>query len=144
MIFVHSTAVCLLDCFLCYPHCASTSVQLMSSYWNDLFPQNVQHRKYARWKATYIHNCLKNGETPQPGPIGMEGETEGETRYLLLICYKSLLVVLFQGPWVEVIRMNLLLCALSVIRTLTMYSLCTASQAWLLASLSRPTKLFFT
>nr|CAB3267655.1 vacuolar protein sorting-associated protein VTA1 homolog [Phallusia mammillata] len=29
----------------------------------------TQH-KYARWKATYIHNCLKNNETPQPGPIG--------------------------------------------------------------------------
>lgn len=41
--------------------------------------QNIQHRKYARWKATYIHNCLKNGETPQAGPIGMEGEEqEGE------------------------------------------------------------------
>ncbi|NXW12761.1 VTA1 protein, partial [Circaetus pectoralis] len=37
--------------------------------------QNAQHRKYARWKAAYIHNCLKNGETPQPGPIGMEGES---------------------------------------------------------------------
>lgn len=27
-------------------------------------------RKYAKWKATYIHNCLKNGETPVPGPPG--------------------------------------------------------------------------
>lgn len=25
-------------------------------------------RKYAKWKAAYIHNCLKNGETPLPGP----------------------------------------------------------------------------
>lgn len=42
--------------------------------------QNIQHRKYARWKATYIHNCLKNGETPQPGPIGMgEDEEAGGT-----------------------------------------------------------------
>ncbi|CAL8108623.1 unnamed protein product [Orchesella dallaii] len=24
-------------------------------------------RKYAKWKAAYIHNCLKNGETPVPG-----------------------------------------------------------------------------
>lgn len=40
----------------------------------ELTEENVQHRKYARWKATYIHNCLKNGETPQSGPIGMEGE----------------------------------------------------------------------
>ncbi|XP_035380141.1 vacuolar protein sorting-associated protein VTA1 homolog isoform X2 [Electrophorus electricus] len=40
----------------------------------ELSEENIQHRKYARWKATYIHNCLKSGETPQPGPIGMEGE----------------------------------------------------------------------
>jgi vacuolar protein sorting-associated protein VTA1 len=33
-------------------------------------------RKYAKWKATYIHNCLKNGETPVPGPPG--GETSAE------------------------------------------------------------------
>lgn len=25
-------------------------------------------RKYAKWKAAYIHNCLKNGERPLPGP----------------------------------------------------------------------------
>uniref|UniRef100_A0A8C2XZM3 Vacuolar protein sorting-associated protein VTA1 homolog n=1 Tax=Capra hircus TaxID=9925 RepID=A0A8C2XZM3_CAPHI len=34
----------------------------------ELTDENVKHRKYARWKATYIHNCLKNGETPQAGP----------------------------------------------------------------------------
>ena len=34
----------------------------------------MKHRKYARWKATYIHNCLKNGETPQAGPVGIEEE----------------------------------------------------------------------
>ncbi|XP_030054363.1 vacuolar protein sorting-associated protein VTA1 homolog [Microcaecilia unicolor] len=44
------------------------------SVFGELSEENVQHRKYARWKATYIHNCLKNGETPQAGPIGMEGE----------------------------------------------------------------------
>lgn len=38
--------------------------------------QNIQHRKYARWKATYIHNCLKSGETPESGPIGMESDME--------------------------------------------------------------------
>lgn len=32
----------------------------------------MKHRKYARWKATYIHNCLKNGETPQAGPVGID------------------------------------------------------------------------
>ncbi|XP_033504813.1 vacuolar protein sorting-associated protein VTA1 homolog isoform X2 [Epinephelus lanceolatus] len=49
------------------------------SVFGELSDENIQHRKYARWKATYIHNCLKNGETPQAGPIGMdEGEEAGE------------------------------------------------------------------
>lgn len=37
----------------------------------------MHHRKYAKWKATYIHNCLKNGITPQSGPIGGEAGGEG-------------------------------------------------------------------
>ncbi|XP_051710225.2 vacuolar protein sorting-associated protein VTA1 homolog isoform X3 [Oryctolagus cuniculus] len=44
----------------------------------ELTDENVKHRKYARWKATYIHNCLKNGETPQAGPVGIE-EDNGVT-----------------------------------------------------------------
>lgn len=28
-----------------------------------------KNRKYAKWKAAYIHNCLKNGETPISGPL---------------------------------------------------------------------------
>ncbi|KAM9317034.1 vacuolar protein sorting-associated protein VTA1 homolog [Gastrophryne carolinensis] len=48
------------------------------SVFGELSEENIQHRKYARWKATYIHNCLKNGETPQPGPIGLEGEEYDE------------------------------------------------------------------
>ncbi|XP_054720395.1 vacuolar protein sorting-associated protein VTA1 homolog isoform X2 [Uloborus diversus] len=36
----------------------------------------AHHRKYAKWKATYIHNCLKNGIVPTPGPVAMEGEDE--------------------------------------------------------------------
>jgi len=35
----------------------------------------AQHKKYAKWKAAYIHNCLKNGETPIPGPMGDDGES---------------------------------------------------------------------
>lgn len=27
----------------------------------------AEKRKYAKWKAAYIHNCLKVGERPQPG-----------------------------------------------------------------------------
>ncbi|XP_076999456.1 vacuolar protein sorting-associated protein VTA1 homolog isoform X3 [Tamandua tetradactyla] len=44
----------------------------------ELTEENVKHRKYARWKATYIHNCLKNGETPQAGPVGID-EDDGVT-----------------------------------------------------------------
>lgn len=35
-----------------------------------------QSRKYAKWKAAYIHNCLKNGETPHAGPLPVEGEDD--------------------------------------------------------------------
>ncbi|KAM8809680.1 vacuolar protein sorting-associated protein VTA1 homolog isoform 2-T2 [Eudromia elegans] len=52
---------------------ASLLIDVLTVF-GELSDENVQHRKYARWKAAYIHNCLKNGETPQPGPIGMEGE----------------------------------------------------------------------
>lgn len=55
-----------------------TSSLLMDvlSVFGELSEENIQHRKYARWKATYIHNCLKNGETPQAGPIGMDEDEE--------------------------------------------------------------------
>ncbi|XP_056150823.1 vacuolar protein sorting-associated protein VTA1 homolog isoform X2 [Lampris incognitus] len=46
------------------------------SVFGELSEENIQHRKYARWKATYIHTCLKNGETPQAGPIGMDEEAD--------------------------------------------------------------------
>ncbi|XP_066557748.1 vacuolar protein sorting-associated protein VTA1 homolog [Amia ocellicauda] len=52
---------------------ASLLIDVLSVF-GELSEENFQHRKYARWKATYIHNCLKNGDTPQAGPIGMEGE----------------------------------------------------------------------
>ncbi|XP_054993062.1 vacuolar protein sorting-associated protein VTA1 homolog [Sorex araneus] len=42
----------------------------------ELTDENVKHRKYARWKATYIHNCLKNGETPQSGPVGIDDDND--------------------------------------------------------------------
>lgn len=42
------------------------------SVFGELSEENIQHRKYARWKATYIHNCLKNGEMPHAGPISMD------------------------------------------------------------------------
>lgn len=43
----------------------------------ELTDEVQQNRKYAKWKASYIHNCLKNGETPVPGPAqGGEDELE--------------------------------------------------------------------
>ncbi|XP_028252706.1 vacuolar protein sorting-associated protein VTA1 homolog isoform X2 [Parambassis ranga] len=48
------------------------------SVFGELSEENIQHRKYARWKATYIHNCLKSGEAPQPGPIGMDEDEEAD------------------------------------------------------------------
>ncbi|EAA04380.2 AGAP007542-PA [Anopheles gambiae str. PEST] len=44
----------------------------------DLTEEVTQNRKYAKWKASYIHNCLKNGETPVPGPMPTEGEEDGK------------------------------------------------------------------
>ncbi|TRY64098.1 hypothetical protein TCAL_12595 [Tigriopus californicus] len=38
----------------------------------ELTPENAHAHKYAKWKAAYIHNCLKNGERPVPGPMGGE------------------------------------------------------------------------
>lgn len=35
----------------------------------ELSDEATQNRKYAKWKATYIHNCLKNNKTPIAGPI---------------------------------------------------------------------------
>ncbi|KAI9587114.1 vacuolar protein sorting-associated protein VTA1 homolog isoform X1 [Glossina fuscipes] len=42
----------------------------------ELSEEALGNRKYAKWKAAYIHNCLKNGETPIPGPMQEEGDDE--------------------------------------------------------------------
>ncbi|XP_055602766.1 vacuolar protein sorting-associated protein VTA1 homolog [Uranotaenia lowii] len=44
----------------------------------ELTEEVTQNRKYAKWKASYIHNCLKNGETPVPGPMKSEDDDEFE------------------------------------------------------------------
>lgn len=44
----------------------------------ELTEEIAQNRKYAKWKAAYIHNCLKNGETPIAGPIQDENEFDNE------------------------------------------------------------------
>lgn len=38
----------------------------------ELSDEALNNRKYAKWKAAYIHNCLKNGETPHAGPLPSE------------------------------------------------------------------------
>jgi len=35
----------------------------------ELTPEVQHHKKYAKLKAAYIHNCLKNGEVPIAGPL---------------------------------------------------------------------------
>ena len=45
----------------------------------ELSVEVQEQRKYAKWKAAYIHNCLKSGEQPQPGPVG--GGDGGWHRY---------------------------------------------------------------
>ncbi|KAG5677942.1 hypothetical protein PVAND_007656 [Polypedilum vanderplanki] len=42
----------------------------------ELSEEAKQNRKYAKWKAAYIHNCLKNGEQPHPGPLPNEEDDE--------------------------------------------------------------------
>uniref|UniRef100_UPI00358FC33F vacuolar protein sorting-associated protein VTA1 homolog n=1 Tax=Myxine glutinosa TaxID=7769 RepID=UPI00358FC33F len=45
------------------------------SLFGQLPDELMEKQRYARWKATYIHTCLKNGETPIPGPMA---EHEGD------------------------------------------------------------------
>lgn len=42
----------------------------------ELSVEASQNRKYAKWKAAYIHNCLANGETPVPGPMKESDEQD--------------------------------------------------------------------
>lgn len=43
----------------------------------ELSDEAQKNSKYAKWKAAYIHNCLKNGETPIPGPMRDDLEDDG-------------------------------------------------------------------
>lgn len=53
-----------------------TAAMLMDvlSNFGELPEEIEQNRKYAKWKAAYLHNCLKNGETPTPGPLDYEND----------------------------------------------------------------------
>lgn len=45
----------------------------------ELSVEAAQNRKYAQWKAAYIHNCLINGETPVPGPMKEADDDEDDS-----------------------------------------------------------------
>ncbi|KAL4232477.1 Vacuolar protein sorting-associated protein vta1 [Mactra antiquata] len=49
------------------------------SVFGELSEDIDKNRKYAKWKAAYIHKCLKNGETPIPGPQREEGDEDQGT-----------------------------------------------------------------
>lgn len=42
----------------------------------ELSTEAKHNSKYAKWKAAYINNCLKNGETPHAGPMPSEEDDE--------------------------------------------------------------------
>lgn len=48
-------------------------MDVLSSF-GDLDEEISEKRKYAKWKAAYIHNCLKQGERPTPGSYGQQKE----------------------------------------------------------------------
>lgn len=49
------------------------------SVFGEVSEEIINTQKYAKWKATYIHNCIKNGDTPIPGPPSTENEKIGFT-----------------------------------------------------------------
>lgn len=42
----------------------------------ELSEEATDKRKYAKYKAAYIHTCLRSGETPVPGPPTEDGESD--------------------------------------------------------------------
>ena len=60
----------------CYPKELNLFFPLILNTFLSLL-KAAAHQKYSKWKAAYIHKCLKSGETPIPGPAGGDGEAEG-------------------------------------------------------------------
>ena len=60
------------------PHCIDPIFSQVLNVLGELTPENRHHRDYAKWKAAYIHNCLKNGETPVAGPLEGAPERDDE------------------------------------------------------------------
>lgn len=56
---------------------ASNLFEVLSVF-GEVSEEITQRIKYAKWKAIYISRCLKNGETPVPGPVaGTDAEDFG-------------------------------------------------------------------
>lgn len=58
---------------------SSILFDILEIFKDGISEECATQRKYARWKATYIHNCLKNNEVPLPGPIGGDDSVSEET-----------------------------------------------------------------
>lgn len=52
------------------------SIYDIITVFGELSDEAMNNRKYAKWKAAYIHNCLKNGETPISGPLPSEDDDQ--------------------------------------------------------------------
>ncbi|XP_046848949.1 vacuolar protein sorting-associated protein VTA1 homolog [Xenia sp. Carnegie-2017] len=55
---------------------SSTLIFEILTVFGELNDEIIKQRKYGKWKATYINNCLKKGETPMAGPAGWEDDTQ--------------------------------------------------------------------
>ena len=68
--------------------------------------QIEKNRKYAKWKAAYIHNCVKNGETPHAGPLE-EGGGDSLTDDMGLLLQRKFDCSVFCSEFSLVIHVNL-------------------------------------
>lgn len=58
---------------------AGVLFDVMESF-GEVSPEVAHYNKYAKMKAAYIHNCLKNGETPIAGPLTGDDEDDQEEK----------------------------------------------------------------
>jgi hypothetical protein len=58
-------------------------------------------RKYAKWKAAYIHNCLKSGQTPVAGPLATGEDQEDEEQGMDQEQGQFLLEILVYQCWCD-------------------------------------------
>ncbi|GLV38797.1 Vesicle trafficking 1 [Carabus blaptoides fortunei] len=56
---------------------AGILMDVLTSF-GELSEDIAEKRKYAKWKAAYIHNCLKAGEQPVSGPMANSDENDDD------------------------------------------------------------------